>query len=79
MAVQVDIPAFAKDLERLFADIQTLDSQVDVVAAADLSSVSANVTLDNDQVNRLLLDLVRVGETHGVRFPRCVPLALLWQ
>lgn len=69
-ALQVDIPEFAKDLERLFAEIQTLDSQVDVVASSDLSSVSANVTLDNDQVNRLLLEIVRVGETHGIRFPR---------
>jgi hypothetical protein len=72
-SMQVDIPEFAADLERLFLEIRSLDSQVDVTASADLSSVSANVTVDNAQVNRLLLEVVRVGETHGIRFPRWAP------
>lgn len=35
-----------------------------------MSTVSANVTVDNAQINRLLLEIVRVGEVHGIRFPR---------
>lgn len=68
--MQVNIDEFAADLDRLFVEIQSLESEVDVTTASDLSSVSANVTVDNTQVNRLLLEIVRVGEIHGIRFPR---------
>lgn len=67
----MDIDAFAADLERLFTELDTLSSQVDIVASDDLSSVSANVSVDESQVNRILLELVRIGESHGIRFPRC--------
>ena len=69
-AVQVNIEEFAGDLERLFVEIRSLDSEVDLTASPDMSTVSANVTVDNAQVNRLLLEIVRVGEVHGIRFPR---------
>ena len=68
--MQVNIEEFASDLERLFVEIRSLDSEVDLAASPDLSTVSANVTVDNAQVNRLLLEIVRVGEIHGIRFPR---------
>jgi hypothetical protein len=32
--------------------------------------VSAALEVDQTQLNRLFLNLVRIGETHGVRFPR---------
>lgn len=70
-APQVNIEEFAVDLERLFVEIRSLDSEVDLTASPDMSTVSANVTVDNAQVNRLLLEIVRVGEVHGIRFPRC--------
>lgn len=35
-----------------------------------MSGLSASLEVDQAQVNRLLLELVRVGETHGIRFPR---------
>lgn len=37
---------------------------------AGLNSLSASVEVDQAQVNRLLLDLVAIGERHGIRFPR---------
>lgn len=67
---EVNIDEFAKDLEKLFVEIRSLDSELDVTASADMSTVSANVTVDNAQINRLLLEIVRVGEVHGIRFPR---------
>jgi hypothetical protein len=70
--VQVDIDAFAKDLEILFAEMDSLSSQVDVVTSVDRQSAAVNVSVDESQVNRLLLKMVRVGESHGIRFPRCV-------
>jgi aarF domain-containing kinase len=32
--------------------------------------MAASVEVDQAQVNRLLLDLVAIGERHGIRFPR---------
>jgi hypothetical protein len=32
--------------------------------------MAASVEFDQTQVNRLLLDLVAIGERHGIRFPR---------
>lgn len=32
--------------------------------------VTATVEVDQTQLNRLFLNLVRIGEKHGVRFPR---------
>ena len=32
--------------------------------------MSAALEVDQTQLNRLFLNLVRIGETHGVRFPR---------
>ena len=37
---------------------------------AGLESLSASLEVDQTQVNRLLLELVRIGETHGIKFPR---------
>ena len=37
---------------------------------AGAGTVSASVAADDAAVNRFLLELIRVGEAHGVRFPR---------
>lgn len=37
--------------------------------------MAASVEVDQAQVNRLLLDLVAIGERHGIRFPRECRLA----
>ena len=41
-----------------------------MVVAAGGRGVSASVSVDDEEVNQILLALVRVGETHGVKFPR---------
>ncbi|EFN59765.1 hypothetical protein CHLNCDRAFT_59540 [Chlorella variabilis] len=65
---EVDIPAFAADLEKLFASLQEIDTELIVQAGS--GGVSASVAADDAAVNRFLLDLVRVGESNGIRFPR---------
>lgn len=35
-----------------------------------MSGVAASLEVDQAQVNRLLLDMVAIGERHGIRFPR---------
>lgn len=72
---KVDIPAFARDLEKLFTSIEELDTRLVVTAGPPVSSerpisVQANVAVDEQQMSKLVVDIVRVGETHGLKFPR---------
>ncbi|KAL3521329.1 hypothetical protein ACH5RR_019478 [Cinchona calisaya] len=70
----VDSKAFARDLEKIFSSIQDLDTEIIVATArgtnANATAVSANVIVDERQMNALFLDLVRVSESYGLRFPR---------
>ncbi|PSC67556.1 hypothetical protein C2E20_8783 [Micractinium conductrix] len=66
---EVDLKAFAADLEKLFSSLQAIDAELIVQAGAG-GTVNASVAADDAAVNRFLLDLVRVGENNGIRFPR---------
>ncbi|KAF7095472.1 hypothetical protein CFC21_097632 [Triticum aestivum] len=68
----IDVDSFAKDLQKIFSSLQELDTEIIVAAArsSDATAVSANVVVDERQMNALFLDLVRVSESYGLRFPR---------
>ncbi|KAM3320364.1 putative aarF domain-containing protein kinase, chloroplastic [Capsicum chacoense] len=70
----VDSKSFARDLEKIFLSIQDLDTEIIVAAARDTNTnattVAANVAFDERQMNALYLDVVRVGESYGLKFPR---------
>ncbi|MCD7448009.1 hypothetical protein HAX54_036829 [Datura stramonium] len=70
----VDAKAFARDLEKIFLSIQDLDTEITVAAARDTNTnattVAANVAFDERQMNALFLDVVRVSESYGLKFPR---------
>ncbi|CAL5407601.1 unnamed protein product [Camellia sinensis] len=70
----VDTKAFARDLEKIFSSIQDLDTEIIVATArgtnTNATAVSANVVVDERQMNALFLDVVRVSESYGLRFPR---------
>ncbi|KAH7672476.1 Cadmium-transporting ATPase protein [Dioscorea alata] len=70
----VDTKAFAQDLEKIFSSIQGLDTEIVVATArspnANAAAISANVIVDERQMNALFLDVVRVSESYGLRFPR---------
>ncbi|XP_074559623.1 putative aarF domain-containing protein kinase At5g05200, chloroplastic [Curcuma longa] len=70
----VDVSAFARDLEKIFSSIQDLDTEVVVATArtpdASAAAISANVIVDERQMNALFLDVVRVSESYGLKFPR---------
>ncbi|KAI3869196.1 hypothetical protein MKW92_022488 [Papaver armeniacum] len=69
----VDAKAFARDLEKVFSSIQDLDTEVIVAAARGSdarTTIAANVVVDERQMNALFLDVVRVSESYGLRFPR---------
>ncbi|XP_058207406.1 uncharacterized aarF domain-containing protein kinase At5g05200, chloroplastic [Rhododendron vialii] len=70
----VDSKAFARDLEKIFSSIQDLDTEIVVATARETNTnataVSANLVVDERQMNALFLDVVRVSESYGLRFPR---------
>ncbi|KAI9156647.1 hypothetical protein LWI28_010035 [Acer negundo] len=70
----VDVKAFARDLEKIFSSIQELDTEIVVATArgttTNATAVSANVIVDERQMNALFLDVIRVSESYGLRFPR---------
>eukprot|EP01024_Parvocaulis_polyphysoides_P031857 TRINITY_DN28699_c0_g3_i1.p1 TRINITY_DN28699_c0_g3~~TRINITY_DN28699_c0_g3_i1.p1 ORF type:complete len:499 (-),score=67.72 TRINITY_DN28699_c0_g3_i1:91-1587(-) len=70
----VDINAFSRDLESLFREVGQIDSELVLQTTESQlgrgARIQANVLIDDAQVNRLLLEMVRIGETHGIRFPR---------
>ncbi|KAA3464605.1 putative aarF domain-containing protein kinase chloroplastic-like [Gossypium australe] len=54
--------------------MQELDTEVVVATArgtnTNATAVSANIIVDERQMNALFLDVVRVSESYGLRFPR---------
>lgn len=68
-AGDVNYDAFAADLKDLASSLEAIDPQVVVTAGAD-GATAASVLADDAAINKFLLDLVRVGEDNGVRFPR---------
>ncbi|KAF5736494.1 hypothetical protein HS088_TW14G00637 [Tripterygium wilfordii] len=70
----IDTKAFARDLEKIFSSLRELDTEVVVATAREVgtnaTAVSANIVVDERQMNALFLDVVRVSESYGLRFPR---------
>ncbi|MBA0725955.1 hypothetical protein Goshw_001830 [Gossypium schwendimanii] len=54
--------------------MQEIDTEVVVATArgtnTNATAVSANIIVDERQMNALFLDVVRVSESYGLRFPR---------
>lgn len=62
----VDVKALARDLSGLQQHMETV-VPTDPEEMPDLETLSEDT---DDDVNELLMDLVRVGEDHGLHFPR---------
>lgn len=60
---QVDIKALAKDLEVIYQAFTVVDP-VSVL----------NGAVNDNEINQLMLEIVAVGEKHGIRFPRAFAL-----
>uniref|UniRef100_A0A7S0X116 ABC1 atypical kinase-like domain-containing protein n=1 Tax=Chlamydomonas leiostraca TaxID=1034604 RepID=A0A7S0X116_9CHLO len=67
----VDYDKFARDLESFFIELEQVNTNL-VVSRDRLGGAgfAASLEVDQTQLNRLFLNLVRIGESHGVRFPR---------
>ena len=68
----VDLDAFAADLAELFRKLDQLDAElvVNTTTTRAGTTAAAGLAVDQAQLNRVTLDLIRVGETHGLKFPR---------
>ncbi|KAG2391666.1 putative aarF domain-containing protein [Vigna angularis] len=70
----IDTKAFARDLEK------ELDTEIVVATtsgtATNSTTVAANIVFDERQMNALFLDVVRVSESYGLKFPREFALLL---
>ena len=60
------------DVDALARDITALQERLTRVDPSSLVQADRN----DREVNRLLMDLVRIGEDHGIRFPREFALLL---
>lgn len=65
---EVDIDRFSRDLQALGESFQQIDTEL-IVSVED-GAAAATIAADNDAVNRFLIDIIRVGEENGVKFPR---------
>ncbi|KAK7372898.1 hypothetical protein VNO80_06288 [Phaseolus coccineus] len=76
----VDAKAFARDLEKVFSSLKELDTEIVVATtsgtATNTTAVGANIVFDERQMNALFLDVVRVSESYGLKFPREFALLL---
>lgn len=69
-ADDVDEGKLATDLKALVERLQGLDPQLVVVADPVTQSAAASVAVDEEQVTRLLLDIVDVANSNGLKLPR---------
>ncbi len=63
---EIDVSRFAKDLEAVFARLNQLHT----------ASAQEPILLDEKHINRLLFDMVAVGQRYGLHFPREFALLL---
>eukprot|EP00210_Caulerpa_lentillifera_P006213 g5936.t1 len=67
---KVDLIALETDLRELFKAVNSIDSEFVISASSQDARIRAEMLVNDDQVNDLLLKIVRTGETHGLKFPR---------
>ena len=65
----VDIDAFGRDLEALATSVAGVQATL-VVDSTRPGGPGIGVAVDETDITRLVLQLVRVGDAHGVKFPR---------
>ena len=73
----VDVDAFGADLQALVASLGAVRAAVVLTdAPGDATSAAAALAVDEAELNRIILEVVRVGDAHGVKFPRAFGLLL---
>ncbi|GAB5360978.1 hypothetical protein AAMO2058_000674800 [Amorphochlora amoebiformis] len=65
---KVDVDKFGEDIDRILKNIDSIDR--DMVISTDGRTAAAQIQVDQEEVTRMLLDIVQVAENNGVRLPR---------
>ena len=66
---EVDIDAFAIDLEKVMQNLGSVQTDVTVAAMND-GTVQGSLNFDENEVTQVLLDMVDVTENNGLKLPR---------
>jgi len=72
--IRIGVTREGVDVAALARDLSGLQEHMDAVVPPDIEMMDMDVTelsgRTEDDVNDLLMDLVRIGENHGLHFPR---------
>jgi len=65
---EVDVQKFGLEIKNIIDNINAMDQEI--TYATDGMSTAAQIQVDQEQVSRLLLDIVQTAENNGVQLPR---------
>jgi len=66
---QVNLDQFSMDIERVLKNLGSAQSDITLTASLD-GSVSGRIDFDENEVTKILLDIVDVTEKNGLKLPR---------
>ena len=68
----VDVAALSIDLRKVLRGLFSVGQTSEVTVKVDglSGSLGASVELDEQEINSLVIDVIEMGETHGLKFPR---------
>jgi len=66
---QVDIPKFGRDIEKVMKNLSLVQTDVTVAAMPD-GSIAGSLSVDEDEITSVLLEVVAVTEDNGLKLPR---------
>jgi aarF domain-containing kinase len=67
---QVDVDKFARDIERVLDRISNVQTDLTIATSPDGQSLIGRVDVDENEITDLLLELVDVTESNGLKLPR---------
>lgn len=65
----VDIAKFGRDIESVMAKLMTVQPDMTVAAMSD-GTVAGTISVDEEEMTNVLLDIVKVTEDNGLKLPR---------
>jgi Predicted unusual protein kinase len=66
---EVDLENFAADIERVMGNLASVQTDITVTAMSD-GSLQGSLDVDENEVTQVLLDIVDVTESNGLKLPR---------
>eukprot|EP00557_Chaetoceros_sp_GSL56_P012792 CAMPEP_0176486238 /NCGR_PEP_ID=MMETSP0200_2-20121128/5461_1 /TAXON_ID=947934 /ORGANISM="Chaetoceros sp., Strain GSL56" /LENGTH=615 /DNA_ID=CAMNT_0017882925 /DNA_START=165 /DNA_END=2012 /DNA_ORIENTATION=+ len=66
---EVDLDMFAADIERVMGNLASVQTDITVTAMSD-GSLQGSLDVDENEVTQVLLDIVDVTESNGLKLPR---------